>query len=182
MNERTRDRELWGVLSGGLTTSLGLFALVVGVGQVGRFEALQLLDAVMPAARFLATGVLTAGITVLALLLTLLGLSFTTEFTFSGLFYARVSRLTTLSVAAIVMAISVLLASGLPVAEVETDGFNKVVYYAIAGALALLAGMAVGMSLMIGSTMRDLMRSGMPGTGSYLLETHGENTDVENVE
>ncbi|MFP3883742.1 MAG: hypothetical protein ACLFWH_15690 [Actinomycetota bacterium] len=177
MNAKIRDPELWGVISGGLMTSLGLFALVVGVGQVGSFEALQLLDAVIPAARFLATAVLTAGITVLALLLTLLGLSFTTDFTFSELFYSRISRITTLSVAMIVVAISVLLAAGLPVAEVETDSVYELFYYAIAGALSLLAGVAVSVSLMIGSTMRDLMRAGRRGRrASHLLELENEET------
>lgn len=162
--------KIWGALAGGGIAAIALFALIVGVGRVGAFEALRLIEAVMPAARFLATAVATASITVLALLLTLLGLSLTSEFSFRTKFYRQVEQITTLSVLAIALAVAMLLAASVPVEQVETlDGFYGIYYYVVAAGISILGGLTIAIGLMIGSTLRGLVRIGRPDSPSDLL-------------
>ena len=74
---------------GGLITALALFGGVIGVGRIGDFEALRIIEAVLPTTRFLASTAIAASVTVLALLLTLIGLSLTSDMTFHPRLYKR---------------------------------------------------------------------------------------------
>lgn len=161
---------IWGALAGGGMASAALFALIVGVGRVGAFEGLRLIEAVMPAARFLASAVATASITVLALLLTLLGLSLTSDFYFRAKFYRRIGHITTLSVIAIVVSVAMLLAASVPIEQVDTlSGFYDVYYYVVAAGISILGGLTIAVGLMIGATLRGLVRIGRPDSPSDLL-------------
>jgi len=62
--------ELKGALIGGAVVSTGLLGGVILVGTVGNIQALRLIEATLPAARFLAGSASGAGVTVLALMLT----------------------------------------------------------------------------------------------------------------
>lgn len=165
-----RPSELKGSLIGGLVTALTLFAMVVLVGRIGSFEALRLIEAVLPGARFLAAAVIGGALTVMALLLTLLGLSITSEHAFSTRLYSRVSYITKLSVASIIMSTGLLLAVGVPIQQVdEVRPYYAILYYVLAGAMALVGGMVVSMGLMIGATLRGLVNVQHPDAVSDLL-------------
>lgn len=162
--------KIWGALAGGSIAAVALFALIVGVGRIGAFEAMRLIEAVMPAARFLATAVVTASITVLALLLTLLGLSLTSEFHFRKKFYRRVEHITTISVITMVLAVSLLLAAAVPIDQVEPlNGFYDIYYYVVAAGISVLGGITIATGLMLGATLRALVRIGRPDSPSDLL-------------
>lgn len=153
-----RSSELRGSLIGGLVAALTLFAMVVLVGRVGSFEALRLIEAVLPGARFLAAAVIGGALTVMALLLTLLGLSITSEHTFHDRLYTRVSYITKLSVASIIVSVGLLLAVGVPIQEVdEVRPYYAILYYVLAAGMALVGGMVVSIGLMIGATLRGLV-------------------------
>ena len=62
----SRTRELLGALVGGGISALALFGMVIGVGRLGSFEALRLIESVLPTARFLAAAAITSALTVLA--------------------------------------------------------------------------------------------------------------------
>jgi len=165
-----RSSELKGSLVGGLVAALALFAMVILVGRVGSFEALGLIESVLPGARFLAATVIGGSLTVLALLLTLLGLSMTSEFTFHARLYTRVGYITKLSVASIIMSVALLLAVGVPIQEVEEmRPYYAILYYVLAGGMALVGGMVVSMGLMIGATLRGLVNVQHPDGISDLL-------------
>lgn len=162
--------ELRGSVIGGLVAAAALFAMVVLVGRVGSFEALRLIESVLPGARFLASAVMAGSLTVLALLLTLLGLSITSHFTFHPRLYTRVGLITNLSVLSIIVAVGLLLAVGVPIQEVdEVRPYYAVLYYVLAAGMALLGGMVVSMGLMIGSTLRGLVNVQHPDAISDLL-------------
>lgn len=172
-----RSSELKGSLIGGLVAALTLFAMVVLVGQIGSWEALRLIESVLPGARFLASAVIGGALTVMALLLTLLGLSITSEHAFHTRLYSRVSYITKLSVASIVMSTGLLLAVGVPIQE--ADGINyAVIYYVLAGGMALLGGMVVSMGLMIGATLRGLVNVQHPeGISDLLIEEERSSSE-----
>lgn len=163
-------QELRGAMFGGLVTASFLFAVVIGVGRIGNFEALRLIEAVLPAARFLASTVVAASVTVLALLLTLVGLSLNSEHSFAARLYTRAQTITRISVVCMIMGVGVLLAVGVPVGEVdEIQVPYAILYYLLSAALAILGGLVTTMGLMIGSTLRSLINVGHPEGFSDVL-------------
>ena len=59
-------RELTVAIAGGLTAGSALFAIIIGVGSVGDFQALRLIEATLPTTRFLASSAIAAGVICLA--------------------------------------------------------------------------------------------------------------------
>ena len=174
------SHELWGALIGGAVAAAVMFIIVIGVGRVGSFEALRLIEASLPTARFLAATVLGSAITVLALLLTLIGLSLSSEFTFSARLYTRSGYVTNLSVVCIVVSAAVLLGLSVPIGEVEgLRTYYDVFYYVLAFSMAVLGGLVVAMALLIGATLRGLISIGHPQGKSDLLADEEEGPDRE---
>jgi hypothetical protein len=166
-----RDMEFRGAAVGGLVTASFLFVVIIGVGQIHSFEARGLIEAVLPSARFLGSTVIGAAVTVLALLLTLIGLSLNTKEQFSSRLYDRAIRITRLAVICIIMGVGVLLAVSVPVAEVpEISRHYGVLYYGLSVALAILGGLVTAMGLMIGATLRGLIGAAHPEGESDLIE------------
>lgn len=156
-----------------------LFSTIVGVGRVGSFEALRLIEAALPTARFLAAAVVSGAVTVLALLLTLLGLSLGSEFTFSDALYQRASLLTSLSVVSIVVGTVILLGVTVPIGEVEELAtYYAIFYYALAASLSVLGGLVVAVGLLIGVTLKGLIAIGHRDGTSDLIESHPDQSDM----
>jgi hypothetical protein len=164
-----------GPLLGGLVTAVGLFAMVVGVGRIGDFEALRIIEAALPSARFLASTSIGAGVTVLALLLTVIGLSLTLDISFHERLYRRARAITGLTVASIVLGVAVLLAVTVPIGEVEELSQSyDVLYYLLGVAVAALGGLMVTIGLMISSTLVGLIELAQPEGSNSLLDESGE--------
>lgn len=163
--------EIRGTLIGGGVSAVVLFAIIIGVGRVHSFEALRLIEAAVPTARFLAAAVIGGAVTVLALLLTLLGLSLSSDFRFSDALYTRSAFLTWLSVAAIVLGTLVLLAVAIPIEEVEELAtYYAIFYYVLAVALSLLGGLVIAIGVIIGFLLRGLIAIGHSERESDLLD------------
>ena len=155
---------------GGLITALALFGGVIGVGRIGDFEALRIIEAVLPTTRFLASTAIAASVTVLALLLTLIGLSLTSDMTFHPRLYKRARIITILSVAVLVLATALLLAVTMPIGEVENlSRFYDWAYYVLAAVTAVLGGMTVTIGLMISATLLGLIELAHPEGSNDLL-------------
>lgn len=172
MRGQTQKAELGWTLVGGAVATAALLAMTIGVGRIGEdFQALRLIEAVVPTARFMASAAVGAAVTVLALLLTLLGLSLNSEFRFGARLYERAQYITILSVAAIVVGVGILLAVTLPVTEV--DGFGEIydlLYYILVVGVSLLGGIIVTIGLMIAATLVGLIDIGHPQGSNLLLE------------
>lgn len=170
--------EVGRTLIGGGVAAVVLFFTIVVVGRVGSFEALRLIEAAVPTARFLAAAVVGGSLTVLALLLTLLGLSLGSEIQFSDALYARAAFLARLSVISIVLATGVLLAVAVPVAEAETLAtYYAIFYYVLAAALAILGGLVITMGLLIGLLVRGVSAIGHSDADSDLIRGGGAESD-----
>lgn len=166
-----RDREFRGAIVGGLVTATFLFMVVIGIGRIGSFEALRLIESVLPTARFLGSTVIAAAVTVLALLLTLIGLSLNSEQQFSERLYNRAARITRIAVICMVMGVGVLLAVSIPVVEVEElRRYYATLYYLLTAAIAVLGGLLTTMGLMLGTTLKGLIDVAHPEEESDLVE------------
>jgi hypothetical protein len=174
--------EFKGALIGGAVAFLGLLGGVILVGNVGDFEALRLIGATLPTARFLASSTLTAGITVLALMLTLIGITYSSDLSFSELHYRRIKLINILSILVIVISVVVLVAMAIPIEEVdEVQGFYAAFYYILAALMSLLGGVIVSIALMIGSTVGGLVSAAHPEGSSSLIEAD-DSQDEETSE
>jgi hypothetical protein len=162
--------ELKGALIGGAVVATGLLGGVILVGTVGNFQALRLIEATLPTARFLAGSAIGAGITVLALMLTLIGITSSSKLTFSDLLFRRIRNINALAIAVIVVSVSVLVALAIPIEEVdELSSYYAFLYYTLAGMVSLLGGLVVATSLMIGGTVTGLVEAARPEGNSYLV-------------
>lgn len=171
-----KEMEFRGAALGGLVTASFLFAVIIGVGRIHSFQARGLIEAVLPTARFLGSTVIGAAVTVLALLLTLVGLSLNAKERFSSRLYDRAIRITRLSVVCIIMGVGVLLAVSVPVVEVEDISEHyATLYYGLSVAIAVLGGLVTTMGLMIGATLRGLIGAAHPEGESDLIEELAES-------
>lgn len=172
-----KNMEFRGAAVGGLVTASFLFVVIIGVGQIHSFEARGLIESVLPTARFLASTVIGAAVTVLALLLTLIGLSLDSKEQFSTRLYDRAIRITRMAVVCIVMGVAVLLAVSVPVVEVpEISELYAALYYGLSAAIAVLGGLVTTMGLMIGATLRGLIGAAHPEGESDLIEELAESS------
>lgn len=174
--------ELKGALIGGAVAAIGLFGGVILVGRVGDFEALRLIEGTLPTARFLASATLGAGITVLALMLTLIGITNTSELTFSDIHFRRIRIINVLTIVVIVVSVIVLIAMAIPIGEVdEVRNYYATLYYVLAALISLLGGLIVAMTLMIGGTVRGLADAAHPQGNSQLIadEEARETADAQ---
>lgn len=173
-----KDMEFKGAAIGGLVTASFLLIVIIGVGQIHSFEARGLIEAVLAPARFLGSTVVGASVTVLALLLTLIGLSLNTREQFSARLYDRAIRITRMAVVCIIMGVGVLLAVSVPVVEVpEISRHYAVLYYGLSVAIAVLGGLVTSMGLMIGATLRGLIGAAHPDGESDLVELAESTSD-----
>lgn len=162
--------------AGGAFAALALFAGAAAVGRVGSFEGLRLLESTLPTVRFLASSVLAAGVTVLALMLTLIGLTFSTDWQFSEVHFRRVGRISALTSVMIVISAAILLFIGLPLEESEDlRRYYNVFYYSVMGASAALGGVLVSVILMLHQTIKGLIAIEHPDRESDLIEREDDS-------
>lgn len=175
---RFSSKEIRGTLVGGAVAAVVLFFIIIGVGRVHSFEALRLIEAALPTAHFLGSAVVAGSVTVLALLLTLLGLSLSSDYRFSNALYERATFLTWLSVTAIALGTLVLLAVAVPIQEVEElTTYYAIFYWVLAAALSLLGGLVIAIGVIIGFLLRGLIDIGhSEGESDLLQETETDRT------
>ena len=153
---------------GGLAATLLALGGMLGVGGVGRWEALDLLDSILPTVRFLCSGVMTATATILALMLTLLALSFQVGENIEQIHYERIRFIAVLDTAAFAGSTILLLWLAIPLKQSETipEGWFSWIYYLVVVSSALLGGLLVIIVLMLYETIHHMIRHAE--TGSHL--------------
>jgi hypothetical protein len=158
----------------------GVVALAVAAGMAvllaatGPFEADRLLESLRSVLPFLAGSSMSASATVLALMLTVLGIGHRSEQTLSTHFYRRVQWIGRQATATLTMAGALLLTMAVPIAEMDdAEGAStllQVQYYATALLTGLLIGVLVAMVLMLESTLSGLVRIlGLQQTDHWLV-------------
>ena len=169
-------------IAGGAVAAASLFIGVAAVGRIGSFEGLRLLESILPTVRFLASAVLTAGVTVLALMLTLIGLTFTSEWDFNEMHFRRLRRIALLTTFTIVLSVVVLLFISLPIEEAESlRTYYDVAYYTIAGVSSVLGGAVIAVIVMLYQTISGLVAIGLPSGESELIEQSTSETERQSV-
>jgi hypothetical protein len=145
----------------GLVATLVVVAGSYTVGRATPFQSRQLLDAMMPTSRFLFSGVMTATATILALMLTLLGMTVATEKNVAATFYRRIQQIAFYNMLLLVMSTVFLLLHCVPITESdEIPGWwYPAVYYLLLGSSAVTAGGMVTVVVMLYGAVRDLIHA-----------------------
>jgi len=130
------------------------------VGSVHGSQGLVLLEAMLPTTRFLCSSVMTASATVLALMLTLLGLSTGSSDRFKASHYQRVQQIALIVAIAFVAATVFLLVLNIPLEESDNiaAAWYSTAYYVVLVASSLLGGLLVAAILMLYDAVRDMIQ------------------------
>ena len=161
MSEITSQTYLRGALIGGGIACAVLIGIGLVAGIASGAEARVLLEASLPTVRFLASAVVTASATTLALLLTLLSLSGSAESALDDGFYRRLRRIARLDVIAFIGGIILLVSLVLPLGENSgvSGTLYTVAYYAFTVGAAVSAGLLVAVILALYGAVRDLIET-----------------------
>lgn len=147
-------------LAGGIIAgSIALFGQWM-VGQVyGGWEARQLLETANASAHYFGSSIVTGAATILALMLTMLGLTKQSESEFDVVFFKRIELIGFLSTVAMIAGVILLLFLSVPVQESdEVPGdWYRFIYYFLIIYIALLAGLTVSVVLMLYNSIKSLI-------------------------
>ncbi len=154
--------------------STGTFLLVCAIGYGARraigtiystAEATQLIDALSRAGLYLGSAIVTASATILALMLTLIGMMRRMEKTFDDETYRDVDLIARLATASLLLSLMVLLAFTLPVGEFEKlpqDWFVHL-YNGLFAACVIMVGLVAATVSVLYRTVRRVIIGLTPG-------------------
>lgn len=153
------QRDLKRALAGGAAGMLVAFGTAFAVGQVSSAEAVNLLRGSLPTARFLASAIMTASATILALMLTLISVSHNAESKVKDYHYHRIKQIALLDVIAFVVATIFLLLLIVPLENSDNipSGLFDVIYYVMIVVSSVLGGLLIAVMLVLYSTVRDFI-------------------------
>ncbi len=166
----------------------GIATLIIGcgsyaVGTLGQHEAMSSIDEIRPSLRFICSAVLTSTSTILALLLTLLSFSGTSDYNFKSIYYHRVKWIAKLSTIAFTSAVFLLLLLNIPLQESsETLAEWYVwIYHILLTCGAFLGGLLIAIVLMLYQTANAIIIIYQPdGSSSIIIEE--DDTEEEKEE
>lgn len=173
MAYHVRHIPLKGAIGGGVLVAFIGIGIGIGVGMVGASRAASLLETSLPTIRFMASAVMTAAATTLALLLTLLGVTAGNDQQLDKSFYRSVRTVARLTVWAFVGSVVLLASLVIPFSE-DLDIPRRWyigLYYAFTVGSALCAGFLVTVVMVIFSIIKHLI-------GSFWLVDHDEVEDA----
>ena len=152
-------------LVGGAIASIMVFLGTYLVGRLGQSEAFVALQEMRPSLRFVSSAVLTATSTILALLLTLLSFSSSTERNLKPAHYERIKWIARLSTIAFSAAIVLLMCMTLPLnnSGEKLQAWYRVLYYVFLVYGALLGGIMISIVMMLYQAATAMILIFQPG-------------------
>ncbi len=143
--------------------TLGVKFLIGGVYSSGK--ALQLIEALRDSSLYFGAAVATASATILALMLTLLGLSRQADSEFDNWVYQTINRIALISTISLCGAVALLMVLSMPIGEFEKipENWFVAMYYVLVVFVALLAGFVITAVLMLFNAIRYVIMLITPG-------------------
>lgn len=162
-------------LVGGGVSSILFLSAGLGVGTIGNREALALLEATVPTLRFLSSSAIGASATVLALILTMVGLSLRMESEVRAAYFDRIRHIGTLCVVVMVAAVGLLLALTVPISETEgLATWYTAIYYVVLIIASLLGGGLVAITMALRKALIALVAAADPEAESSMIVRRDE--------
>ncbi len=177
-----RKLKLMRALYSGTLAAIVIFLGTYFTGRLGPYEAQTNIQEMRPSLRFICSSTLTATSTILALLLTLLSFSGSTERNIKAEHFDRVKWIARLSTLAFAAAIVLLLFLNLPLknTEVKLDGFYRWSYYGLLVYGSLLGGLMISVVLMLYRAAKAIILIYHPNRdANFLFRSEQEKKQVE---
>lgn len=155
---------------GGILAALTVMAGSWMLGQISGTEARYLLEAVLPSVRTFSGTLMLALITVLALMLTLLGLSSSTETKLKWVHYQRIKQIAFVDMVTFIITVLFYLLLNIPIQETDSGTLEWFygLYYAALIISSLLAGAVITVVLMLYNAVRNIIDAIIPERESYI--------------
>ena len=144
------------------------------VGEASGAEAYRLLETSLPSTRsFCGTLTLALG-NILALMLTLLSLSASTDIELEWTHYERIKQIAWVVTVVLIVAVLIYLLLNIPLTEAEkaeesTGPWFARLYYATLVVSSLLAGALISIALMLFNTVKDIIHALGPEKPAWLV-------------
>lgn len=147
-------------LAGGAVAAGLVAALLFAVGHVSAWEAEVLLGATLPTTRFLCSAVMTVSATILALMLTVIGISRGAEQPIEAAFYRRIQQVALLDVITFVASTILLLTLVVPFGEdlKMPQGWYVTIYYIVSVGSSVVGGLLIAVVLMLYGAVHDVVK------------------------
>lgn len=157
--------------AGGAVAALVTLSGMILVNVSSGSQARLLLEGMLPSIRFLCSAVMTATVTVLALMLTLLSFSSSQSGKMKSAHYDRVRQIAKMDSVTFAAALVLLLLVSVPLAETSEVPANwyKIVYYVAVLYTGILGGALITIVLMLYSAITDLIHVIHPTEESQML-------------
>ena len=166
--DRRHDRKLAAV--GGVAAAVIAFGGMAIVGTASSVEARRLLESVLPTVRFAASAYVAGGATILGLMLTLVTFSMSHDQDFRNTHYRRIRDIAGMSTGVVVGSVLLLLFLSFPIDEADVErSWYLPVYYAVLLGAAATGGVFIAVTLMLHSSLRQLIDVAKHGSSSPLV-------------
>lgn len=159
--ERETVLDVWRTSVGGLIATGIALTLTLGVGQVSPYEVRDLLQPFIDALCYFCSAMCTASGTIVALMLTALGLSAQSDQRFNEFHYRRLRFIARMATIVFVLAALLLLMIGIPFerADAIPRSFHTTVYYVVTIYASILCGFVVSTVLMLYRTVAETIEA-----------------------
>lgn len=147
-------------LTGGVIAGVIALSAQWLVGQIySGWEARRLLEAVISSALFFGSSIVTGAATILALMLTMLGLTKSWDNDFDALFFKRIERIGLVATISLILGVLLLLFLSIPIQESDDvpSSWFTTIYYILISYIAVLSGLIVGVVLMLFNAITSLI-------------------------
>ncbi len=161
---------------GGCLAALTIMGGSWMIGQISGSEARYLLETVLPSVRSFSGTLMIALITVLALMLTLLGLSTSSDIKLKSAHYQQIKQIALVDMVTFIAAVLFYLLLNVPVQETDTGTLQwfYYLYYAALIISSLLAGAVITIVLMLYNAVRNIINAIGPEKESQIIRTEEE--------
>jgi hypothetical protein len=153
--------DVWRTAFGGLVAAGVALAFTLGVGRVSAYEVPKLLEPFIGTLQYFCSAMCTASGTIVALMLTALGLSAQSQRRFAEFHYRRLRFIAWMATTVFVMAALLLLLIGVPLERADRipRSFHAYVYYTVTIYSAVLCGVVVSTVLMLYRTVAETIEA-----------------------
>lgn len=143
----------------GLVVALAIASAAVVLGNVGDTEARRLLEAIIPTSRLFCSSILTVSATILALMLTMIGLGHNADRNLAADHYHRIIKIALYDAILFSLAAVMFVLHCVPVYESDSlpPWWYPTIYYGVLVASSLLAGGAVSIVTLLYLAVKDVV-------------------------
>lgn len=154
----------WTYLGGVMALSIALAVNFLGGNIYSSAKAREMIEALSSSALYFGAAIATSSATILALMLTLVGMTRDSEHDFSDTLYQRVMRICIFSTITLCSAILLLLMLSLPVGEFQNIHANwyPTYYWILVTLVSALTGLTITVVLMLFNAIRNVITTLTP--------------------